>query len=814
MKKFLLLMGFVVMTSSFLMAQYTIQGSVTDNNGGVLPGAVVRVANKVAIANVDGRYTVEGLDRGNYLLRVSFIGYETFSKEVTLSSNLVLDVVLNEMSILKGEVTVAAIRARRTDPVAYTELSAEEIQKNNFGQDLPYLLSLTPGMVVSSDAGTGIGYTGMRLRGTDITRINVTVNGIPLNDAESQGVFWVNMPDFATSVSQVQIQRGVGTSTNGAASFGGSVNFSTLDGPGTQQVVIDNGFGSFNTMRNSVQVQSGLLQNKYAFDVRLSNITSDGFVDRALSDLKSFYFSAGYFGNASTLRFVTFSGKERTYQAWNGVPKVKLDNDVAGMEKLVAMDGWSAPEAENLYNSNPRTFNRYLYDNQTDNYQQDHYQLHYSNKPASNLLLNASLHYTRGEGYYESYKYRERFTKYNFPIGSVEIDGVTYNRTDVIARKWLDNHFYGVTASVVLQQGILHLVAGGAWNRYEGDHFGNVIWSAINAGVPANYRWYQNDGTKEDLNYYGKASVGLAPGFTTYADLQVRHVSYDIRGVHDNQRDLTRSTSYGFFNPKFGINYEIGQGKRVYASVAVANREPSRSDFRDADDEVVPQPERLINYEAGIDWFGEKWGVQLNGFYMDYKDQLVLTGRINNVGAYIMNNVPKSYRSGIELAGQAVILPRLLWGGNVVLSTNKIKNFFEFVDDWSTGEQVVNFLGTTDIAFSPNVTAASRFELLPMDNFTIALNSRYVGKQFIDNTSNSARQLDGYLVNDLVLRYKINSKRMPAIELGAQINNLLDEKYISNAWVYSYIYDGDRDVLDGYFPQAGRHFMGQVILRF
>jgi iron complex outermembrane recepter protein len=456
--------------------------------------------------------------------------------------------------------------------------------------------------------------------------------------------------------------------------------------------------------------------------------------------------------------------------------------------------------------------------------QQDHYQLHFSHKPSGNLLLNAALHYTRGKGYYESYKYGEGFGKYNLPVPTLVIedeevlalvlDGDTITKTDLVAQKWLDNHFYGATASAVYQYDILHLVVGGGWNQYDGDHYGDVIWTSMNAGIPENYRWYQNDGSKKDLNYYAKYTVEFLPGASLYGDVQMRHVSYDIKGLHDDQRDLTRSTSFDFFNPKYGLNIELGPGKRLYASFAVANREPSRSDFRDADDEVVPKAEKLMDYEMGIDWMAGRWGFQINGFYMDYQDQLVLTGKINNVGAYIMNNVPESYRAGVELSGQVMISPRLQWGGNMVLSSSKIKAFTEYVDNWDTWGQEVNALGTTDVAFSPDLTFASRFEAEALKNLKAILNTRYVGKQFVDNSSSVDRQLDSYLVNDLVLRYQIERPGLPHIELGAQINNLLDEKYISNAWVYSYVFNGQRDVLDGYYPQAGRHFMGQVVVRF
>ena len=823
MKKFFVLTALWAV-ACLAFAQHKVSGVVLNSAGEALPGAVVLVGQLSTVTGNDGRFVITRVAEGKQMLEVRFLGYEALQQRLEVGQDHDLELVLEEASFMAREVTVAGIRARRTDPVAQSELSKEDLAERNFGQDLPYLLNMTPGLVVSSDAGTGIGYTGMRIRGSDLTRINVTVNGIPMNDAESQGVFWVNMPDLAASVSRVQVQRGVGTSTNGVAAFGGSVNFSTLNGAGERQVLIDNGYGSFGTWRNSVQLQTGLLDKGFSFDARLSRVTSDGFVDRSASDLKSFYLSGGWFGERTSVRLVTFSGQEKTMQAWNGVPKVKLENDQAGMEQLVVDDGWSPEEAANLYASDARTFNRYLYDNQTDNYQQDHYQLHLSHKPTASILLNGALHYTRGKGYYESFKYNERFGKYNLPVPSHMIggestpalvfEGDTITKTDLIAQKWLDNHFYGATFSGVYAQGPLHMVLGGAWNRYDGDHYGDVVWMGYNAGVAEGYRWYFNEGSKEDLSYYLKMSVEWLPGFTTYGDAQLRHVDYEISGEHDDQRDLTRSTSYDFFNPKLGLNYEWGRGGRAFASVAVANREPSRSDFRDADEEVVPQAERLTDYEVGVEWQGSQWAVQLNGFYMDYKDQLVLTGKINNVGAYIMNNVSESYRSGLELSAQARLLQWLNWGGNVVWSANKIKNFSEYVDNWDTWGQEVNELGTTDLAFSPEWTMASRLEAMVTPQLQAVLNTRYVGNQYVDNSSSAERRLDAYLVNDLTLRYRPVLGSWKGLELGLQVNNLFDVEYLSNAWVYSYIYNDQRRVMDGYFPQAGRHFMGQMVLRF
>ncbi|MBN2744946.1 MAG: TonB-dependent receptor [Marinilabiliaceae bacterium] len=821
MKKFLLTACTGLMMTLWVNGQHTVSGHVRNADGAPLPGAAVLIDGRGAATNAAGQFVIDNVKSGTHNLNASFIGYEPYTAPVNVAGDVVHNVVLTSRSIVTGEVMISAIKAQKNDPVAYTGITREAIDKQNYGQDIPYLLSLTPGLVTTSDAGTGVGYTGLRLRGTDASRINIAVNGIPLNDAESQAVYWVNMPDFASSVDEMQVQRGVGTSTNGAASFGGSINLSTLGVSASPQVVTDNSYGSFNTLRNSVMVKTGLLNDKFAFDVRLSNMHSDGFVDRAFSDLKSFYLSGGYFSEATSLRFVTFSGKEHTYQAWNGVPKVKLNGDRAGMEKLVMMDGWSQAEAENLYSADARTFNRYLYANQTDNYEQNHYQLHLSHRIQSNMHINASLHYTHGEGYYESYKYYTKFSKYGLPFSSVVVDGKEVKRTDLVNQKWLDNDFYGAVFSWIYQTDHLHLVSGAAANRYLGRHFGDVVWMSVNNGTALPYEWYRNKGTKDDFNWYTKATLEVADGVSIYGDLQYRSVAYHMEGLHDDFTDLTLRKSFSFVNPKAGINYAFATGGRVFASVAVANREPSRNDFRDADIDKKPTAEKLTDYEAGIEWKSDRWAVQLNAYYMVYNDQLVLTGEVNNVGSAIMTNVPESFRRGIEVTAGIQPFNSLRVSGSVALSENKIKNFTSHVDNWSYWDdpdnqpfQFISELGTTDIAFSPSVTASGQAEWTPLKNLTASWMSKYVGEQFIDNTSNRQRMLDAYLVNDVVLNYHLPVKGWCAFDFGLQVNNILNEQYISNAWVYRYVSENVEDVLDGYFPQAGRHVMGRVRMSF
>ncbi|NPA37475.1 MAG: TonB-dependent receptor [Chlorobi bacterium] len=810
-------------SGAFINAQYKISGTVTDENNKPMPGVNVAIEGTFegTITNSSGKYELNLKKKGSYQIDFSFVGYEKQSIPVTLSKDeLSVNVKMKPSVIIANEVVVSAIRANKEIPVTYSEIDAGEIKELNYAKDMPYLFDQTPSVVTTSDAGAGVGYTSFRIRGTDMTRINVTINGIPLNDAESQGVYFVDMPDLAASVDKIQIQRGVGTSTNGIASFGASVNFSTLNDNPTPGATVDNSYGSFDTWKNSVSVSTGLLGN-FAFNARLSRVTSDGYIDRATSDLKSYYLSGAYYGNNFSLKLITFSGLEKTYQAWYGVPKVKLENDIEGMKKLVIMDGWSDEEAENLFNSNPRTFNRYLYENQTDNYKQTHYQLHYSHELNSKLNISAALHYTKGEGYYESYKYNRKFSKYGFAFNEITIDGESITKTDLIEQKWLDNDFYGIVFSSNYNAGRLQLTLGGGYNYYDGDHFGKVIWMKYNNGIAPDYEWYRNNGTKSDFNIYMKGIFDVSNNVNLFGDIQYRNVNIDMKGIHDDLSDITQSHLFNFVNPKAGINWNLSDKNRIFASFAMAQREPTRSDFRDAPDNRKPKQEILYDYEFGYSFKTNKVSLDANLFYMDYKDQLVLTGEINNVGDAIMVNVPSSYRKGIEVSGNIILSQNINWGLNLSLSSNKIDNFTEYVDNWSYWDdpdneplQIVTNLGKTDIAFSPEVIAGSRIAWKPVSGITLTLMSKYVGKQYIDNTSSEERKLDPWFVNDFMANYDFKIKNIGSFGLSFLVNNIFDEKYESNAWVYQYYYNGEHDVLDGYFPQAGTNVMVRLVMNF
>ncbi|HSH50300.1 MAG TPA: TonB-dependent receptor plug domain-containing protein, partial [Bacteroidales bacterium] len=683
----------------------------------------------------------------------------------------------------------------------------------NFTQDIPYLLSRTPSIVSTSDAGTGVGYTYFRVRGTDINRINITVNGIPVNDAESHGVWFVNMPDLLSSVNNIQIQRGVGASTHGAASFGATLNLQTKTYHKDAYAEINSYAGSFNTIKNSVSFGTGLLNNKFTFDGRLSKVTSDGFIDRAWSDLKSFYLSGAYHSSNSVLKVNIISGKQKTYQAWNGIPKVRLKNDYEGMERY--LDHWLIDEEEynHMINSDSRTYNLYTYDNETDNYQQDHYQLFYSYELNPDFHINTAVHYTRGRGFYEQYKKDRDFE--NYLLDNIIIGNDTITSTDLIQQKWLDNHFYGGIFSIDYKQKKFNLIIGGGWNKYIGDHFGEVIWAKYASNGDMRYRWYENDGIKKDFNIYAKMKYHFSSQLSTFVDLQYRHIDYDMCGIDDDLRDITQSHIFYFFNPKLGLYYEINDLHSSFFTFAVANREPNRTNYKDADPyRPKPTHETLYDFEWGYNLNSTKNYLQANIYYMYYINQLVLTGKINDVGSAIMTNVDESYRLGLELSGGFKIFNKLQIGANVTFSKNKINDFTEYVDNWDTGGQKEKKLEETDLSFSPEIIANSTISYDITKSIKTEFISKYVGKQYIDNTSNDERSIDPYFINDLKLSYTINTSKIKAIKFNIMINNIFDHQYESNAWAYRYILGGEEYVMDGYFPQAGINLIGGITLKF
>jgi iron complex outermembrane recepter protein len=796
------------------LGQYNMKGIVT-GEGKPLPGASIVIENTFygVSANSSGNFEFRNLRDGRYKVIASFIGYETTEAEVEIPAQTFLSIDLQPVSVMTGEVLISATRAKEKTPVAYTNLDGSEIARRNMGQDIPYLLQLTPSFVATSDAGAGVGYTNFRIRGTDLNRINVTVNGIPLNDPESHGTWFVDQPDLASSLENVQIQRGVGTSTNGAASFGATINLQTNSLKRDAYAEYHTAAGSLKTYKNTVLAGTGLMNGKFTLDTRLSKINSDGFIDRAFSDLKSFFLAAGYYSGNTHIKVNIFSGIETTYQAWNGVPSVRLNNDMEGMLRYGEHWLYSERQVQEMIDSDSRTYNIYTYENQVDNYQQDHYQLHFSHKFSPAFNLNASAFYIRGLGYYQNFKEDEDLEDYMMPV--ITVENATIESTDLVNRKWLDNHFYGTTYSLNYNKRRNDFTLGGGWNNYDGHHYGNVIWAQYAGNTDPNHEWYRNKGTKSDYNIFAKNNFKVTERLSLYADLQFRGIQYNLDGIDDDLRDITQQHNFSFFNPKFGIFYNPGENQKLYASYAVANREPNRSAYVDADPQgKQPVYETLYDLELGYEFKSSAFSGGINFYYMSYNDQLVLTGEINDVGAPIMVNVDDSYRTGIELQAAFMITRNLQWQGNSTFSRNKIENFTEFVDNWDTWEQEAFDHGTTDIAFSPNIISNSRLLFEPVKNLNLAFITSYVGKQFIDNTSSKDRSLDAYLVNNLKIDYMFRSQLFDRITLHLMVNNIFNEIYESNAWVYPYILGGGRYKMDGYYPQAGRHFMMGIDFKF
>ncbi len=804
----------LTLLSGHAFSQNSIQGFVKDSKTQEpLIGATVQLkeSKRFTITDDRGSFQFEKPDQTSVEAEVRFLGYKTIT--TTLTDGVVI--LLEEDAVVTDEVIVLATRVSEKTPTTFSNISKAFIQKQNFGQDLPFVLNWTPSLVTTSDAGAGVGYTGLRIRGSDATRINVTINGIPLNDSEEQGVFWVDVPDIATSTQNIQIQRGVGTSTNGAGAFGASINLQTNSRNDKPYADVINSVGSFGTHRHTVGFGTGLINNKFVFDGRLSQIQSDGFIDRASSDLKSYYLSGGYYGKKTMIKAIVFGGREITYQSWWGVPESRLKNDVAAMNETALAEGWNESQLNNLLTSNSRTFNIYDYKNQVDNYAQDHHQLHFSHRFTNALTLNAALHHTYGRGYYEEFRYDDKFSRYG--LSNVTIGSETISSTDLVRRRWLDNHFYGLTYSLNYETEKLNSIIGGAANRYVGDHYGEIIWAKVTS-VPNDYRYYFNSGDKRDFTLFWKNTYQLAEKLTGFLDLQYRSVSYAASGKENKQFDFNINQNFNFFNPKAGLTYSFLPGKTFYASYSIGNREPVRSDFVDAPAGTKPKSENLRNIEAGYRYRSNNATLNINYYLMDYHNQLVLTGKVNDVGAAIRTNVDRSYRTGIEIEGGVRLSRQWQWNANVTLSENKIRNFNEVLYDYGTNfdeyNEVVKNYKKSDISFSPSWIAGSGLLFRPVESLELGLLTKYVGKQYLDNTSNDKRKIDPYFLNDLRLTYTWKPSFLRELSVSLLASNVFDVKYSSNGYTYGY-FGGATEYRQNYFyPQAGRNYMLMLAIRF
>jgi iron complex outermembrane receptor protein len=717
-------------------------------------------------------------------------------------------------SVVLKAVVIQVTRTGEKSPVPHTNINADQIGRMYQAQDIPFLLSGVPSLVETSDAGAGVGYTGLRIRGSDPTRINVTINGIPLNDAESQGIYWVNLPDLAASAAEIQVQRGVGVSTNGAGAFGATINVDLSKVSAEPTAQLSGSIGSFNTRKQSLVANTGLINNKFAFGARISNIQSNGFIDRAAADLQSIHLTGAYISGRQSIQMHILDGHEKTYQAWYGLPAQYYD---AGTKRTFNPAGTERADLP--------------HPNEVDNYQQRHHLLHYKLALNPRLFLQVNGHYTRGKGYYEQYKAHESLADYNMP--NLIAGDSTLSVTNLIRRRWLDNHFYGITWALVRTAGKTLLTWGGGASRYNGQHYGEVIWATI-ATTPSGHRYYENNADKNDFNTFFKAETALNKRLSVLLDLQIRKVQYTFLGFNNTLENVTQKADLLFFNPKAGLNYAFHPKTNAYFFAGIGNREPNRDDYTQSTPDSRPKAERLLNLETGFKTGQSNWTANINLFGMYYQNQLVLDGRINDVGAYIRTNVPKSYRAGLETEASGKLLEKITVSGNIAISSNKVVDYMEYRDDWSDGSQLAINYHNKDLAFSPNVIARGEisYSLLPVgqkNQLSVTMTGKYIGRQFLDNTSNSNTALPAFSFADLRVNYDLINVLGKKISLLVSVNNIFNAKYASNGWVYRFTspgYDprpddpytrqesGDTYHQAGYFPQAGRNYMATVQVSF
>lgn len=793
MKTLFFFLSLFVFTVPGLSQEYELSGRVTDGDE-PLAGAIVRVkgASMGTSTDAEGNYSLY-LEEDSYTLIFSFGNRKEV--DIHLAEDQVLDVDLGDAQEVLDEVFVSAVRVNAQSPITYSNLSNEEIEDRNLGQDIPSLLNYLPGVVTTSDAGAGIGYTGIRVRGSDATRVNVTINGVPYNDSESQGTFWVNLGDFASSVENLQLQRGVGTSTNGAGAFGASLNFMTDRYQVEPSAEIANSFGSYGTQKNTVKFSTGLFNDHWEFAGRASRIKSDGYIDRASTDLKSYFLQGTYVNGGTLIKALTFGGSEVTYQAWDGI-----DEETLRTNRRYNPAGAYEDDEGNLQ----------FYDNHVDDYQQDHFQLLWNQKYGEGWSSNMALHYTIGRGFYESYRAEEDLEEYG--INPFMANGELVETSDLVTKKWLDNDFYGTTFSVNYQDSQMDVVFGGGLNRYIGDHFGEITYARFAPLSEPRQRYYENTGYKTDFNVYGKATVAVTERFSLFGDLQLRNVHYETEGVQEESVPFEVDDAHTFFNPKGGMTYEVSDANQLYFSYARAHREPNRDDYENGN----PEPEELNDYELG--WRYNTAGVQINTnlYYMDYRNQLVLTGELDHVGAFIRENSGNSYRLGLEIDAAFRLSEKFSVRPNVSLSRNRN---VDFVSTWN-GE-LVDF-GDTEISYSPSVVAANIIEYRPVENLEFKLLSKYVGEQYMSNIEAEGSLLDSYFINDFNVQYTWRTAPVfKEVVFTGLVNNIFNEKYVSNGYFYTYDIPnenmpGGAETFGGagYYPQAEINFLAGVTLKF
>ena len=758
----------------------TVSGKIVNKNQEILTGATVLVKEtKQGISTgLDGSFTFK-LNKGTFTIQVSYIGFKTIKKNVYLDKDKALTIVLYEDDNILDEVLVSAVRATSSIPVTYSNLSKKELAKRNLGQDIPILLNYLPSVISSSDAGAGVGYTYLNVRGSNSERINVTINGIPYNDPESHGTFWVNLGDFASSTENLQLQRGVGTSTNGSGAFGASLNILTDAVSENAGGEISNSFGSYGTRKHTVKFTTGKINEHLEVSGRFSNIHSDGYVDRAFTNLKSYFLQASYKDKNTLIKAVSFGGAERTYQAWYGLDPQQLEED--------------------------RRQNPYTYENEVDDYKQNHYQLHWNEKLNNQWSTNLGLNYTKGAGFFEQYKAAENAAAFNNLIE----DG-----SDVIVRRWLDNDFYVLNFNANYKDEKLNFISGISYSNYTGDHFGEVIWgSDLSSGTSIQDRYYFSDAKKTDMSIFSKATYSISEKVSTYLDLQGRFVNYQTEGLTSDRNPLDVDANFNFFNPKAGFIYKIAAQNSIYLSYARANREANRNDFENG----VSSPEILDDIELGWRYKSDQVQLNTNIYYMNYKNQLVLTGAIDDVGAPIRATSGESYRVGLEIDADIKLNDQFSIKSNAAFSTNKNEDFKAPING-----NLLN-LGNTPLSFSPNTIIGNMFIYQPSSNLQISFLSKYVGKQFMSNLNSRVSGLDvldSYFTSDLNFVYEIATKKVfDAIIISGLINNIFNTEYVDRGYYYTYDYpdeNGNTITGDGagYYPQATRNFLVGVTLKF
>lgn len=781
---FLVSMGWLIMKS-----QHVIQGEVRDaQTGKPLAGAQIMVHETYVgtYSNYDGRFTLKIKKDPPLKLIVSYLGYynDTVQLQSIPEKNIVVN--LQPRTYLTQEVVIQGIRLGGRDIPTFTTLGQKQIEQKNYGTDVPTVLTFLPSVTVNTDAGTGIGYTNIWVRGTDQSRINVTLNGVPYNDPESHGVFWVDIPDLISSAKDLQVQRGVGTSTNGTASFGASININTLDFNPDPHATLTLRGGSYNTYGSTLRFGTGLMNQHWIVDGRASYLYSDGYIDRAFAQLQSFQINGGWFGVRDIVRFMILRGQEKTYQAWMGVPRDSLKTN--------------------------RTFNPYSYKNEIDFYQQGHYHLLYSHQFNEFFSSSVTVFLTTGFGYYEQFK--ENHSLSNYGLLPLIIGNDTIKKSDVIRRKFLDNDFYGFVYSLDYNSHRKWMLnVGGTVSRYDGRHFGRLIWMQYAGPTKIDHEYYRAYGLKDDGSLFTKLTLILSEKINTFFDLQLRGIQHKIWGLDDEVGQLDLKKNYVFLNPKLGITYDLKNWK-FFTYMGMASREPNRYMLIEADSGKTPVPEHLYDLELVFQNKGKKHLVQLNPFYMFYQDQFVQTGEINSVGAQVFVNVPQSYRAGVELIAQIKPVSRLTWDFNATYSLNKIKDITIYVDNWDTWSQDSTFFKSTDISFSPPYIINSQLTYQLFKFLALGIEGKHVARQYIDLTSNKDRSLDPYTVFNLNINFHVDPKWTKGVDIGVSFRNLFSERYETNAWIYRYIYGGTEQVMDGYFPQAPLHVFGFLQVRF